>query len=293
MMAQIQRTRKFPIFLIGMIFVCTVVLFNWQNVKIVGTSAMRDAMASYQRNVAYKDFLWIYGEDVDVVYKEEDEVFSDFILQLSEESYDILREKYDFTPGVRPLIVIYPTYKDLLDSLGWDESNKASGVYQAGTIKIVSPIQWYPVDVIEDIKEIYKNFGPMHHEMTHLFVDYMANGNYPDWYTEGLAQIEELKLLNIQWIDENNTNPEELYAFDTLRKGFYRIENQALAYRQSLTMVIYLEETYGEEINFNILDGLGKGNSFSTSLTKATGVTWDEFEINYTLWIKENWNKFF
>ena len=291
-----QRQRG-PVFysaiILGIILLSTILFANRQQVRVMGTSTMRNAMASYQRNVAYKNFQWLSGQNIDVVYQEEDKMFSEFILEISEDSFHSLKEKYNFTPNVRPLVIIYPTYKQLLDSLGWDEDNKASGVYQAGTIKIVSPQKWYPVEVLNNIKETYKNFGPIHHEMTHLYVDYLAKGNYPDWYTEGLAQLEELKLLNIEWVDENNQDPANLFEFEELRRDFYKIENQALAYRQSLSMVIYLEETYGEEINIDILRALGKGNSFSRVLEEVSGLTWEQFQEEYSHWITLNWKRFF
>ncbi len=292
----INVNKRKAVFLPAVLFLAFIMGFtalNWDNVRLLGTATVRDAVASYNRNIAYKGFNWITQDNIDVAFKDEDEALAQFILNLSIESFHVLQEKYMFTPNVRPLVVIYPNYEELLKSLGWDENNKVSGVYQGGTIKLVSPKTWYPVEVLSDIKEIYRNFGPLHHEMTHLFVDYIAKGNYPDWYTEGLAQLEELKFLDIQWIDENNQNPEKLYTFDELRRGFYRLDNQALAYRQSLTMAIFLEEVYGKEVHMTILKELGTGKNFSGALIAATGITMEQFEKMYLIWIEDNWNKYF
>lgn len=293
-MLKLKTNRKLfmPTLLIVLVLLSTVIL-NWSQIESLGVSTVRNTLASYNRNIVYKDFNWLIGEHVDVVYTDSDSDLSQFILDLSEESFGILQQKYSFTPNARPLVVIYPSYKELLDSLGWDENNKASGVYQSGTIKLVSPKAWYPVGILEDIKTVYQSYGPLHHEMTHLFVDYITRGNYQDWYTEALAQLEELKLLNIEWIDENNQNPEYLYTFSQLTNSFYRLENQSLAYRQSLTIGIYLEETYGEDTHLQILEQLSKGNSFKSAVKKLYGVTFEELEESYTIWINSNWEKYF
>jgi hypothetical protein len=279
--------------LLGLIVVINFIFFNWVKVEQIGISIIRNSIASYNRNIVYRDLEWLIGENLDVVYSEEDKEFSQFILELSEESYNVLKKKYDFKPHKRPLVVIYPSYEDLLNSLGWGESNKVSGVYQNATIKLVSPREWYPVNIIDDIKSVYKNYGPLHHEMTHFFVDFITKGNYPDWYTEALAQLEELEYLNIQWIDESNQNPESLYSFSELSKNFYNLENQGLAYRQALTIGIFLEEVYGNQVHFNILEQLGKGNSFETTVRNLFNLSIRDFEEKYLGWIEINWDKFF
>ncbi|SHJ78343.1 hypothetical protein SAMN02745227_00655 [Anaerobranca californiensis DSM 14826] len=279
--------------LLGLLVTLNLLLFNWSRVEQVGISAIRNSMASYNRNIVYRNYQWLIGENVDVAFTEDDKVFSQFILDLAEESYAVLQSKYNFKPNRRPLVVIYPSYEQLLNSLGWDESNKASGVYQNATIKLVSPRDWYPVNIIEDIKSVYKNYGPLHHEMSHFFVDFITKGNYPDWYTEALAQLEELKYLNIQWIDESNQNPERLYSFSELTKNFYNLENQGLAYRQALTIGIFLEEVYGDEVHIKLLHQLARGNSFENAVNNLFGISLIEFERNYINWIELNWSKFF
>ena len=279
--------------LLILLVVVNLAILNWSRIEMLGITTIRNSMASYNRNVVYKGFNWLVGEQIDVVYTDEDSDLSDFILELSQESFEVLQDRYSFTPNSRPLVVIYPSYKALLDSLGWDESNKVSGVYQSGTIKVVSPKEWYSVGTLEEIQNVYKNFGPLHHEMTHLFIDYITKGNYDDWYTEALAQLEELKLLNIEWIDANNQNPEALYTFSQLSNGFYRLENQALAYRQSLTIGIFMEEFFGDETHLEVLDMLSRGNSFSSSVQKLYGLSISDFEIQYNIWIENNWDDYF
>lgn len=292
MLKRISKKSLVPTLLI-LLVVLNIAILNWSRIEMLGITTVRNSMASYNRNVVYKDHNWLVGEQIDVVYTDIDSELSGFIMELSQESFEVLEERYSFTPNTRPLVVIYPSYQALLDSLGWDENNKVSGVYQGGTIKLVSPKEWYPVDVLEEIKNVYRNFGPLHHEMTHLFIDYLTKGNYPDWYTEALAQLEELKLLNIEWIDPNNQNPKALYTFNQLGNGFYGLENQALAYRQSLTIAIFMEEYFGEKSHFEVLNMLSKGNSFNASIQKLYDLSIDEFEIKYNLWIESNWTDYF
>lgn len=292
MLQRVVKKCVIPMLLI-LLALINIAILNWGRIEMLGVTTIRNSITSYNRNVVYKDYNWLIGEQIDVVYSDVDSDLSEFIMELSQESFEMLEDRYSFTPNARPLVVIYPSYQALLESLGWDEKNKVSGVYQSGTIKIVSPKEWYPVDVLEEIKNVYRNFGPLHHEMTHLFVDYLTKGNYPDWYTEALAQLEELKLLNIEWVDSYNQNPKALYTFNQLSNGFYHLENQALAYRQSLTIGIFMEEHFGKEAHFEVLYMLSKGNSFKTSIQKLYDVSVDEFEMEYNLWIESNWNDYF
>lgn len=293
MQKRVINRNTITVLLISLFILFNLIVANWNSIELAGISAIRNSLASYNRNIVYKGHNWIEGKNVDVAFTEMDSDLAVFILELSQESFEELRARFNFIPNVRPLVVIYPSYKALLDSLGWDENNKVSGVYQSGTIKLVSPKEWYPVSVLAEIKNVYRNFGPVHHEMTHLFVDYLTNGNFPDWYTEALAQLEELKFLNIEWIDANNQNPKELYTFCQLNNGFYRLENQALAYRQSLTIAIFMVETFGDEVHTDILNMLSKGNSFGASIQKLYGLSIDDFQVEYNMWIERNWDKFF
>ncbi|WP_350343641.1 hypothetical protein PRVXT_002953 [Proteinivorax tanatarense] len=254
---------------------------------------VKNATAVYHRNVAYRNWVSVNGKHVDVRYKKADQKHAEFIKKLGDDLYLHLKERYSYTPTINPLIVIYPSQQEMLQNLGWENDKYASGVYQSGTIRLLSPTQWYNGDNSDDIHLFYKENGPLLHELTHHFVDEMTGGNYPTWYTEALAQLEEYKKYQIQWIDEDNSNPNELFAFKRLNNNFYGIENQALAYRQSLIIAIFMEEKFGHNIHKQLLMEMDVNTSFEQAMKKLTGTDKKQLEKHWETWIKNNKSKYF
>ncbi|WP_353893258.1 hypothetical protein PRVXH_002677 [Proteinivorax hydrogeniformans] len=255
---------------------------------------IKDATSAYHRNVAYRNWESTEGEFVELRYKQVDRKHSDFMQSLGDKMYLHLQDKYNFKPKTTPLIVIYPTQQKMLQSLGWDSDKSVSGVYQSGTIRLLSPTQWYRNEVdLETTQQFYKKNGPLLHEMTHYFVDEMTFGNYPTWYTEAVAQLEEYKKFNIQWLDDQNTDPQELYPLEKLVDNFYAVENQSLAYRQALVIAIFMEDKFGHNIHKELLDKMDVRISFEQALKITTGTTQEELKYKWQSWILQNRNKYF
>lgn len=162
-------------------------------------------------------------------------------------------------------IVVYADTESLASSMGWERNQQAMGVYWAGTIRVLDPADWVKSDDI--YSEFYQN-GPMVHEYAHLQIDYLTGGNYPRWFTEGLAQYVEKRLNGFQF--ETPDIKREPYTLDKLGKSFDSL-NEAQAYWQSLTAVEYIIEMYGEETPFVIMNLLKQGYTMPEALDEVTG----------------------
>lgn len=162
-------------------------------------------------------------------------------------------------------VVVYNTTEGLAGSMGWDRSQQAMGVYWAGTIRVLKPSAW--VKGTDSYNDFYLN-GPMVHEYAHMQIDQLTGGNYPRWFTEGLAQYVEKQIIGFQFaVPETAGQP---YTLDQLGKQFDDLD-EAQAYWQSLTAVEYIIEKYGDQAPFELMDLLKKGYTMPESLNEVTG----------------------
>ncbi|MGE5454926.1 MAG: peptidase MA family metallohydrolase [Methylocystaceae bacterium] len=163
----------------------------------------------------------------------------------------------------RTPLVVYASTAELANSMGWDRSQQAMGVYWAGTIRVLDPAVWVKSD--DAYADFYQN-GPMVHEYTHLQIDYLTGGNYPRWFTEGMAQYVEKRVNGFQFaVPEGKP-----YTMAELSRRFDRLD-EAEAYWQSLTAVEYIIEKYGEEAPFELMKLLKAGYTMPEALDEVSG----------------------
>ena len=190
--------------------------------------------------------------------------------------------------GRKILLVMYPSRESLRDSFGWSAVENALGAYWAGSIRLLSPSSWlagFPADRISDA---FKKDGPMVHELAHLLLDYVAKGNYPRWFTEGVAQYEEHEVTGFLWIEgDGRLVLNERYTLDQL-EDFDSLDDQALAYRQSLLMVAFLKDRAGAGGLKSLASDLGRQRSFWEAVRKDTGLSRQDFEAPFAAWLPKN-----
>lgn len=176
---------------------------------------------------------------------------------------------FNFTPQEKIPVVIYPSSEALNEHFGWDGDRSPMGVYWMGYINILAPEAWIDGDNHAQ-SQIFQTMGPMAHEYSHYIIDAQTQGNYPRWFSEGLAQYVE-QSLGYFTTEPPQAQTTALYNFGDLEKAFDQQSDQSLAYWQSLMAVDYLIHTYGAEIPAQILTALGEGQSFTVILKELTG----------------------
>lgn len=199
-----------------------------------------------------------------VKFLPQDRDVAPLVLEAAEAAYGPVTRDLDYSPPGRTLVVIYPTREELNASFGWSAQESAMGVYWGGAIRVLSPKAWVEGRDPAEIARVFRAVGPMAHEFTHLVLDYKTKGNYPRWFSEGLAQYEEVRQGGVLW-NEGAGNPAgrhyslaELDRFDQLE--------QNRAYSDALSLVEYLVEERGEAGLKKVIEALGKGASFSQAL---------------------------
>jgi len=226
-----------------------------------------------------RNYEHIDTEHFSIRYGEGDLQNATVVAEAAELIYEPVTRMFNYEPPSATVIVLHPNSTSLAKAFGWDKAEKAMGVYWRGTIRILNPDEWITDG---DKRQTFIREGPMAHEFAHLLVDYLTLGNYPRWYTEGIAQYVEKKITGFELYNPAKYNGEsvEYCKFATLEQHFDELD-PGLAYGQSLQAVELIVAEYGEDMIFKILDYLKKGNDLPDAFAKATGQSFDIFEKEF------------
>ncbi len=224
------------------------------------------------------DFIQTETDHFKIRYLQVDGDYVEVIGQTAEDAYGKVSDMFGYEPDHKTTIIVYPDSASLAKSFGWEKDEKAMGVYWAGTIRLLSPQQW--INKTADWQQIFASEGPVYHEFAHLLVDDITKGNYSRWLTEGIAQHVEKKLTGFEFAEPVIEKNQGYYEFAELEKNFDELDQQ-IAYWESLQVVEYLVDNYGEESLLNILKYLGEGRSMEDAVYKTTGSDYMTFESNF------------
>jgi hypothetical protein len=190
-------------------------------------------------------------------------------------------------PARLPWLVVVPHQDTLRQAFGWNEGTGALGVYLAGTVKILRPEAWDWVE--EDNRyDVFQKQGPLVHEFTHYVLDIRTGGNYTRWFSEGMSQLAEFHILGYEWLESCSSLANPLYSLDELDESFDALPIQALAYRQALSKVAFLEALQGFDGLNRFVDTLGQGVPFYEALEHIYGMNREEFLARWQDWYRQD-----
>lgn len=241
--------------------------------------------AQAKLNYETRDMAKFETEHFIIKYTPADAGNVEMVARAAEQAYQPVTDELGFAPKNKTLILIYPDKNELRKAFGWSSNESAMGVYWGGVIQLLSPQAWLKDG--ESEKEFIQT-GPMVHEFTHLVFDHVTNGNYPRWFTEGLAQYVEYKVNHYEWVVPGNTLNQPLYTMEQLNGDFDGLPNQALAYRQSLAAVRYIAEMHGEAKLRQVIEGLKAGKTMEKTIYAALGMNEDQFDSAWRSWAYAN-----
>jgi hypothetical protein len=244
-----------------------------------GRSSVLTALQGYDK---------VSGDHVDVYFMEQDKTVAAWVLETTEHVFQPVTQQVGYTPAGRIPVIIYPSRDELRQAFGWGNGESAMGVYWSGTVRLLSPNVWISEKRDRDKRAVFDKLNPIAHELTHYMLDYRTNGNYPRWFTEGLAQRVEYKLTGYLWIESDSSLDQELYTLREMTDQFDTLKNQPLVYRQSFLLVDYLARTYGEDALADLVTLLGQGVKFETAVTKVTGETMPVLFQDWLDWVDEH-----
>lgn len=253
-----HRTKRFILVTaIGMLMMGAI---NFQIVKVHVYPLLRELQHEI---IVYKTKDYHIKETEHFIIKHEkyDEEMIDLVAKAAEEKYIEVTKMFEYTPKDKITVIVYDDAQKLMQNTNLEQSKPPMGVYYASTIQILSPRLWVPSD--QNMEDIFLNQGPMVHEVTHLLVDDLARGNYPLWFTEGMALYQEYVQTGYEW-GENLNYDGAPFTVEQLTNDFSSL-NEMLAYKRSFELVRSLAEREGFEKLNQVLRELKKGESFENS----------------------------
>lgn len=231
------------------------------------------------------------SDNVVVYFMDQDRNVADWILHTTEAAYGPVTKQLGHRPSEKVPVIVYSSRDELRTAFGWGNGESAMGVYWSGTIRLLSPNVWISEKTDKDKRKVFDRLNPIAHELTHYVLDYYTNGNYPRWFTEGLAQRVEFKATGYLWIESESSLRQDLYTLDELENRFDQLHNQPLAYRQSFLLVDYIAKTYGEERLGELVGYLGTGTPFHTAVEETTGASLQMIYWDWQDWVEDNLHK--
>jgi tetratricopeptide (TPR) repeat protein len=189
-----------------------------------------------------------------------------------EDIFQELEQDLDIYPRETITVLLYPNqaFRDITRSPNW------AGAVNDGKLRIpVSGLQ----SVTPELASVLK------HELTHSFIRQETLGRCPQWFNEGLAQLEEGRKTELfgaelaRFMAAGDTPP-----YSTLEGSFMNLPDlQAKkAYAKSLAALEYLRETYGMVEIRQMLKLMASKPTFSSILQEELQLAYPRFEAEVT-----------
>lgn len=268
---------KVPLLLLTVFIIVMLLIKNGQ--------ALQRFMVRQEIRLSTANYVVTSSEHFDVKYLPIDEDYASMVAGVAEEARQSVSAMFGEQAPQRTTIIIYPDSTSLAKSFGWNKNAKAMGVYWGGSIRVLSPAEWLK----EPSQEAFSREGPVYHEYAHLMVDEVTQGNYSRWLTEGIAQYVEKNLTGFEFASPAvRSSGHSLYSLRQLDKDFDSLE-ESVAYWQSLKIVEYIVDKYGEEALWKILADLGKGYQIDGAVEKTLGINYDSFEDELFTALEKEW----
>lgn len=267
------------------VFILLAALF-WSipvGIKSYGYAAIRE-LVKVHTIIGTWQLEKLTSEHYYIKFRPEDRIEAELVLDTAEYFYQPITQEFNYTPRRRIPIILYSSREALNQSFGWEADESAMGVYWAGAIRVLSPGVWVEQKEAARVAEVFTASGPMAHELTHLVVDYLTGGNYPRWFTEGVAQYEEYKLTGFEFSTAPGSLEPPFYSMRDLTEHFDSMPSQARAYGESLAVVRFIVNHAGESALYQIIAELGQGVDFNQAAAKVLHLDEAQFEASWQAW---------
>ena len=165
-------------------------------------------------------------------------------------------------PAQPVVFVVHASPEELARTFGWDPRDPPLGLYAAGVIHVADPRTW------ASNRDTFARLGPVPHELAHWLLDWNTLGNYPAWFTEGLAQAVDRAVTGFTfgWA---GTCPR--VAWSDLNGAFASLPTDQ-AYGAALCLYDRLTERGGGGALPRLAEALAAGEPFAVAAARIYGV---------------------
>lgn len=269
-------------YIVAIIIICLcIMMIPFESLCVISSGVLRSA---YRVLFLWETRSWntLEGEHYIIKYQNGDQENARVTLQEAERLYEPIGEYFGCFPEKKVPVAIYRNKSSLNRVFGWDSDMNAMGVYWGGVIRLLSPNDWLDEFSKAAREDVFRRHGPIAHEYIHLLVDYKTRGNYPRWFTEGLAQYGEKHCTGMAAVTASGgERPALSFSLDDLDKKFNDPEWQDYCYTVSEEMVGFLIRKYGADCIPLMLEELGRGKGVDSAFNKVLGVSIQDFIKEY------------
>lgn len=256
------------------------IYFFWELEDEDGTIFTSDELLVYYDDLR---FPWneISDDEIIVRWYEGNQEFGEFIFGTAHESLELMKTTTRSELEFPIIILIYANFEDF-----------ASGLYFVQDW--VGGLSFSPLGVTSQFISPIGSEGWIQavipHEIAHLFFYQLVQTNissWPRWLNEGFAQFfefnsKEAALNQVEQAARNGALTPLRYIGGSFGQD---PEEVNLAYAQSLSIVVFLLETWGEEGLGALIDEIRAGSTINDALLGAFGLTFEEFEARWITWL--------
>ncbi len=237
---------------------------------------------AFRQEAALQGYRTDVTKHFTIYYTKSESAAVPLVAHLAKTAYAMESRDLQVTVRTPIPIVIEPSERAMNRSVGLPALENDLGLYWEGVVRVLGPRAWLGQGPL--VNREYARSGPVPHEIGHALLNLKAQGNYPAWFNEGVAQWEDWHVTGYQWLTARNSLRGHLYSMHQLLDGFYRLPNQSLAYREGLSLVRFLRDHGRASTWTNFLQALGRGTPFPLALRAVYGYQ-TPFTL-YSAWTK-------
>ena len=215
------------------------------------------------------------------IHESEAELLAPYVVELAEEAWAVLVERYRFEPPTPVRVELYPSHADF--------SVRTVGLAGLGALGVC----FGPVLALDSpsARQVgHFNWGAtLWHELAHTFTLLVTDAKIPRWFTEGLSVFEERRA-RPGWGDDvqipfiTSLRDGDLLGIADLNDGFMRpkFPNQiGLSYYQASLICDWIEENYGFDAILLMLAGYREGKSTEDVFQEAMSLSLESFDERF------------